>query len=61
MKRKYRVTLPVMILGQVHEFGDVVELDDAVADEVSYALIAAEEPPAAARGSKRAEETTWQE
>lgn len=43
MKRKYRVTLPVMILGQVYEFGDVVELDDAVADEVSYALISAEE------------------
>ncbi len=42
-KQKYRVTLPVMILGTVHEFGDVVELEDAVADEFSYALISAEE------------------
>ena len=41
--QKYRVTLPVEIEGRKYQFGDVVALDDAVADEVSYALISAEE------------------
>lgn len=40
MKRKYRVVLPVDLGdGQVHNFGQVVELDPAAAEPFSHALV----------------------
>ncbi len=42
-KRKYRVTLPIMLDGQLYEFGREVELDLEQAAQFSHALIAVEE------------------
>lgn len=39
MKRKYKVILAVVIGGEIHRYGDVVELDAATAREYEVALL----------------------
>lgn len=42
-KRRYRVLLPVEIDGQIHHFGEFIELDVETATEYSHALVAVDE------------------